>query len=57
MKKSFVGMLAMTAMAAAMGSAFADEAKPAPAMTAARPCHLEVSMECSLFPFAFGRPS
>jgi len=36
MKKSVVGMLALTAMAAAMGSAFAQDAdKAAPALTAA----------------------
>ena len=35
MKKTVVGMIAMTAMAAAMGSAFAQEAaKAAPSMTA-----------------------
>jgi nitrite reductase (NO-forming)/hydroxylamine reductase len=35
MKKTVVGMLALSAMAVAMGSAFAQDAAQAPAMTAA----------------------
>jgi nitrite reductase (NO-forming)/hydroxylamine reductase len=35
MKKTVVGMLTMTAMAFAMGSAFAQDAAKAPEMTAA----------------------